>query len=392
MDLSQSTERRGPDAVGVAAHVPVMHVLVESWSADLRMGATNDPIDLAEYGKSVGLHVSLCGPTSDAYRARVEEAGASWHDYTSVPFGRREIVAFGLAVLRGLQLLRRLRPDIVHINYAGWGPSLACAARWLGIPVAARPGAFDAANPATRWIDGYVALTETQAAHVLAAPRAPAVHFVGPFISLGRLADDAPDQRLPVPPRRSQGCRFLYLGQLVPRKGIDVLLQAFAAASVDGELLLVGGDWKAEPYAQELTRLIEQLGLSSRVTTCNHRTDVGNLLRECDVFVLPSHSEAIPRTVLEAMVLGRPVLATRVGGIPAIVTDGSTGVLVDPGDVDGLADAIRRLTPDAGLRGQLARAAQDWAATAVDPTATAKRYRSAYQRIIDGRAGGRRDG
>ena len=127
------------------------------------------------------------------------------------------------------------------------------------------------------------------------------------------------------------------------------------------------------------------------MTTCNHRTDVGELLRECDVFVLPSHSEAIPRTVLEAMVLGRPVIATRVGGIPSVVTDGATGLLVDPGDVDQLADAIGRLAAASPLRQRLAHAAQQWAAEAVDPTATAKRYRTAYQSIIDARARGRQN-
>jgi glycosyltransferase involved in cell wall biosynthesis len=218
---------------------------------------------------------------------------------------------------------------------------------------------------------------------VLAAPQAAAVHFVGPFISLGRLAVNAAEPS-PMPPRLGRGCRFLYLGQLVPRKGIDVLLKAFAAAGIDGELLLVGGDWKAEPYGQELARLIEGLHLADRVTTCDHRTDVGNLLRDSDVLVLPSHSEAIPRTVLEAMVLGRPVLATRVGGIPSVVADGVTGLLVQAGDVDDLADAIRRLARDADLRDRLARSAQQWAARAIDPTDTAKRYKVAYQNTIDG--------
>lgn len=370
----------GPTTPAVAGST--LHVLVESWSADLRMGATNDPLDLAEYGQQVRLRVTLCGPATPDYLKRVGDVGAQWRDYTSVAFGRRNIVGFGLGVLRGVQLLRQVRPDVVHINYAGWGPSLARAARLMGIPVVARPGAFDAGNPLNRWVDGYVALTEAQAAHVLAAPSARPVEFVGPFISMSRLLA-AQTSHAPLPPRLGRGCRFLYLGQLVPRKGIGVLLEAFAASGSDGELLLVGGDWAADAHGRELTASIDRLQLAGRVRTCDHRTDVGPLLRECDVFVLPSLGEAIPRSVLEAMVLGRPVIATRVGGIPTVVTDGVTGVLVEPGDVDGLATALQRLGSDATLRSRIGAAASAWAAEAVNPVETARRYREAYERLID---------
>jgi glycosyltransferase involved in cell wall biosynthesis len=82
-------------------------------------------------------------------------------------------------------------------------------------------------------------------------------------------------------------------------------------------------------------------------------------LRDLDIFVLPSISEACPNALLEAMTIGLPVVATRVGGIPALVEDGKTGLLVPPGDPLSLARAIIRLIEDPGLAAALAARARE---------------------------------
>lgn len=362
-----------------------LHVLIEAWSADLRMGATNDPLDLAEYGRASGLRVTICGPSAPEYRARVARVGAEWIPYSSAVYSRRRLLGYGWSLLQAVGVLRRVRPDVVHVNYSGWGPSLACAAYLLGVPVVGRPGTYSIANPSNRWLTGYVAITEAHAASIYASPLADRVQTVGPFISVRRLStlDDGTGISSPIPVHNRRGCRFLYLGQLVPRKGIDVLMRAFAQADVDGELLLVGGDWASPGYAQELKSLAHNLGLDGRVAMLNHRDDVGDLLRATDVFVLPSHAEAIPRCVLEAMFLGTPVISTRVGGIPTVVTNEETGLLVEPGDTDALAKAIERLAADAHFRDILGSNARTWASKAIDPALTARRYMDAYRHFID---------
>jgi glycosyltransferase involved in cell wall biosynthesis len=81
-------------------------------------------------------------------------------------------------------------------------------------------------------------------------------------------------------------------------------------------------------------------------------------LQQAAVFALPSFSEGLPMGLLEAMAAGLPVLATPVGGIPEVITDGVEGFLVDPGDVGALTDRLSRLLSDENLRGRMGRAAR----------------------------------
>lgn len=132
-----------------------------------------------------------------------------------------------------------------------------------------------------------------------------------------------------------------------PKKGLTILLQAL------GELgrrhgrppcqLVVIGDG---PARRELEQLRDQLGLSSWVVFVGERRDIPQILRSLDMFVLPSLYEGFGIAILEAMAAGKPVIATRVGGIPEFVVSGETGILVEPGDDRALADAIERLLAD----------------------------------------------
>jgi glycosyltransferase involved in cell wall biosynthesis len=98
------------------------------------------------------------------------------------------------------------------------------------------------------------------------------------------------------------------------------------------------------PMRQDLPGKIEKLGLTDCVTLLGHRTDVPNLLASLDVLVLPSYAhEGIPQIILQAQAMARPIVATKIGGIPEVVEDGKTGLLVEPKDAPALADAIGRL-------------------------------------------------
>ncbi len=129
--------------------------------------------------------------------------------------------------------------------------------------------------------------------------------------------------------------------RLHKQKGHADLLKA--ATKVPHVRFLLAGDG---PERQSLETLAKVLGVSSRVSFLGERADVPSLLASSDVFVLPSLYEGLPVSVLEAMAVGTPVVATSVGGTDEAVQDGVTGVLVPPGQPDRLAEAIARVVAD----------------------------------------------
>jgi glycosyltransferase involved in cell wall biosynthesis len=245
--------------------------------------------------------------------------------------------------------------------------------------VVARAGQHHLApNRGTNWISAYLANCRAQADDLLRSPLASRVKVVGDLFRPERL--DLPAARV-LPACRPGAIRILFLGQLVPRKGLAVLVEAFARVRSHADLLLVGGDWDDDGYPREIRALVHGLGLQDRVHMENHREDAGALLRQADVFVLPSFEEARPRSIIEATLLGVPVVASETGGIPSLIEDGVTGMLVPPGDVDALADAIEMLAGDAGLRRRLAFQARARAHRECRPEETAKRYLAAYEEL-----------
>ena len=95
--------------------------------------------------------------------------------------------------------------------------------------------------------------------------------------------------------------------------------------------------------------MIQRFGLQSNVILAGQHSDMPAIYAAMDVFVLPSLNEGLPMTILEAMAASKPVIATRVGAIPKVIQDGETGLLVDPGDTDGLRSALARLLADSDL-------------------------------------------
>jgi glycosyltransferase involved in cell wall biosynthesis len=102
-----------------------------------------------------------------------------------------------------------------------------------------------------------------------------------------------------------------------------------------------------------------ELGLAANIRFLGHRSDVAQVLKCCDLSVLPSWGEGMPNVVLESMAAGLPVVATRVGGTTEAIEDGISGLLVPPQDVRALAGAMLRLLQDAALAASLARAGEE---------------------------------
>lgn len=152
--------------------------------------------------------------------------------------------------------------------------------------------------------------------------------------------------------------RILFVGYLRPEKGVDYLLDAFDTLRKTRslKLTLVGG---ADRSTNAEARMLERIQNSPfrHDITATGMLDFGeplfDLYRSHDVFVMPSLSEGTPRTLVEARAFGCPIVATRVGGVPTSVEHGKDGLLVEPRDAAGLAQAIERILTDAPLRAGL---------------------------------------
>ncbi|MCI0463330.1 MAG: glycosyltransferase [Gemmataceae bacterium] len=145
------------------------------------------------------------------------------------------------------------------------------------------------------------------------------------------------------------------VGRLSAEKGFDLLIRAadrLLREGLDLELLIVG---EGEEHPR-LEALAAELGRADRIRLLGYRPDVRDLYESMDVFALSSLREGLPNVLLEAMALEVPVTATRIAGVPRLVADDQTGLLVEPGSVDGLAQALRRLLLDPALSQRLGRA------------------------------------
>ena len=142
----------------------------------------------------------------------------------------------------------------------------------------------------------------------------------------------------------------VHIGRLEPGKRVDAAIRALPALTSEIVLHLIGDG----PERFNLESLARTIGVADRVVFHGVRRDVPSILPAMDVLVMPSESEGLPLVILEAMACGVTVIASRVGGIPEIVHDGRTGLLIPPGDAQALAVALARLHDDPALRGQLA--------------------------------------
>jgi len=172
----------------------------------------------------------------------------------------------------------------------------------------------------------------------------------------------------------------LFVGVLERYKNVDGLAEAWrrAAPQVPQARLRLIGSGTMQPLVEELVRdLPKQASWTERVTP----SEVSSALDESTLLVLPSRSEGMGRVIVEAFCRGRPLIASRVGGIPDLVEDGVNGLLVEPGDTEALAAALVRLLTDRALAERLGAGAQasagEWT---ISPAEFASRLRALVER------------
>lgn len=168
---------------------------------------------------------------------------------------------------------------------------------------------------------------------------------------------------------------------LTKRKGLRYLISAFRKAldRHPGAFLKIAGEGEER---RNLQQQIHALDLDDNVELLGERTDIRRLMNGFDVFVLPSLWEPFGLVIAEAMACGKPVIATHVGGIPEIIEDGVTGILVPPADVDRLADALVALLRDTDRRVAMGGAGRQRFLEHFDARIMSKRYEALYERLL----------
>lgn len=292
-------------------------------------------------------------------------------------------------VLRLARLLREERIDVVHTHderphiYGAFAARLAGVRRLIhtrhhGMAFRLTPRQAGLVRLAARLTDRFVCVSADSARQAIrqgVSPRVVRVLHNG--IDLTRFE----------PAARPNDGPIVTVARLSPEKDIDTLLRATALAIQEDVALRleIAGDGAC---MGDLRRTAAELGLKGCVRFLGQVRDVPSLLARAGLFVLPSRTEGVSLTLLEAMASGLAVVASRVGGNPEVVADGETGLLVPPGDPDALAAAILRLLRDGAERRRMEQAGR----RRVERCFDVRRMTAAYERLYLGMDGALRPG
>jgi glycosyltransferase involved in cell wall biosynthesis len=293
-------------------------------------------------------------------RARYEALGVR---LIHLPIGRLYSPRTALQGLRFMRLLHREAIQVVHthdlytnIFAAPWarlgGCRVIASRRWLDS--APRPGL----TPLNRWSYRFAHRVLTNSALVgksmVAKDGVPATRV----IELPNFVEERAFRRLDAETRSAQRCQWGVprgafvagaVARLAPVKNHEMLIRALPLLTADVHVVLVGDG----PSRHALEELARQLQVESRVHFAGQVLGSTNLHQFLDVSVLCSRSEGFPNALIEALAAACPVVATAVGGIPEVIVDGRTGLLVPVDDVQALARRLQELRRDTALRARL---------------------------------------
>jgi glycosyltransferase involved in cell wall biosynthesis len=310
-----------------------------------------------------------------------------------VPHLQREIwpIADARALWEIHKLIRRLQPDLIHAHTFKAGFLGRLAGRVLGVP---------SIFTIHTWLFGTPALPRLWS--ILGAPcERIAAHWCERLITICNLGASlvrryriAPQAKIVtiyngIPDcseRASLGSGhspvIIMVARFTEVKSQDVLLRAFATIHPGPRLRFVGDG----PTRANAEKLAHELGIEGRVEFLGDRDDVTTLLATSDVFVLATKFEMFSISILEAMRAGLPVIASDVGGVREAIVDGETGLLVPIDSVTGLAEALRQVVDNPGLRLRLGRAARQRFTERFLCAHQEERTRSVYRDVLSGRA------
>ena len=313
--------------------------------------------------QDIELHVVICD-ASVSSDTIVKDNRIVFHLLTAIPEQLCALTFHQINAKRIHRLLRKIEPDIVHGDHSGVYAYSAVTSRYPHV-ITLR-GVFAEIMKVvprkrllTRWhfLSFMENLTIAKARNIISiSPYITSLianRFRGRIFPVENPVDDS--YLSPVTGGRESRRRILFVGTLYPLKGVRDLLTAFWRVSSSSPELRLTVTGPAHPgytqYAQELRLFVQEHGLENTVefTGFSANQTVRALMDDSLCVVLPSYQETSPMVIAEAMARGVPVISTTVGGIPYLIRDGTDGILVTPGDVDGIANALARISVDADL-------------------------------------------
>ena len=325
---------------------------------ELNAVRTLEALDRQSFAVTV-FHLHATGPL----RARYEALGVP---LIRLPIGPLYSPRTGLQGIRFLRLLRREHIEVVHthdlytnIFAAPWARLAGCrviaSRRWLDS--APRPGLLPLNRWSYRFAHRVVANSALAARLLVSKERVPARRVVElpNFLEERAFRTVVPEAR--IARRRNWGvpaAAFVIgeVARLAPVKNHEMLIRALPHLAADVHLVLIGDG----PSRAGLADLARTLSVAERVHFVGQLVETTNLHQFFDVSVLCSRSEGFPNSIIEALAVGCPVIATPVGGIPEVIADRRTGLLVPLDNPEALATAVSELRRDTVLRAQLSEA------------------------------------
>lgn len=313
------------------------------------------------------LMVSRYAATQSNIQLRIVDTASRWRAMDDVVVWKR-VLGGGFQLLRDFarvfaQLCRH--PQVLHLTTSGQlgvirDIAVMSIARVFRVPVIYHirfgrvPQLASGTSREWRFLARAMRLAHTVMA--IDASTEQAIQRRLPDVKVVRVPNGVDINRLTMAHAGSAvGRTVMFLGWVIPTKGIEELVEAWAELRPHGWRLLIAGPGNTD-YQDRLIRAYEP-------TECEFIAEKSHdeammLMSKADVFVLPSYTEGFPNVVLEAMALGKPIIATRVGAIPEML-EGGCGILVEPREVDELKNALNDLLEDPDLRQRLGAQARE---------------------------------
>lgn len=349
-------------------------------------GAEVYSLRLGEFLRSQGHRVIFIVRRDTMLRHEIEKRGFE-AKFWPLPKrkGKRDVRTF----IRLSWLLRRERVDVLHTHLSYANTLGGFTGRTWRIPVVAHAHATDSAKP-YRYAPFIAAVAGAVRDHLASQGVAQErLHVLYNGVPLEGLEPVTPEERSAARQRYNLAPETpvaVVLANLRERKGHRFLIEAMAQLSRDNagraakiEVIFAGEGREMEP----LKKLARDLGLEKRVHFLGFTHDAAGVLAASDVMVLPSSKEGLSIAVTEAMARGIPVISTNVAGLPEVVRDGQTGLLVPPENVPALAVALKRRFDDDDEAQRMAVAARQLVESEFEETLCLSRFEAFLRQVVE---------